>query len=124
MIACVIHQNSTSLSECRNFSCWYTKGHLWIEVFPEHYSLAYYEIHSASIQLITLPHFCHVRMYARLSILTTHASIASLPCSNSRILVCAGCSYIYSRIIRGLLYCRPANVFLNISILKHVLTGD
>ena len=62
---------------------------------------------------VTLP-FSHVNMYARLYILTTRASLASLPCSKSRILVCAGCSSIQSRITRGLLYCRPAHVYLNI----------
>ena len=52
----VIHQNGTSPSECRLSLCRHAKGHLWIEVCLEYYSLAYYEIHFASIQLITLPH--------------------------------------------------------------------
>ena len=52
----VIHQNGTSPSECQLSLCCHTKGHLWIVVCLEYYSLAYYEIHFASIQLITLPH--------------------------------------------------------------------
>ena len=68
---------------------------------------------SAFIQPVTLP-FSHVRLYSRLSLLTTRASFASILHSKWRILVFAGCSYVEARIICGLLYCRLANVFLNI----------
>ena len=109
----VIHQNGTSPSECRLSLCRRTKGHLWIEVCLEYYSLLIIEYISAFIQPVTLL-FSLVRMYARLFVLTSRASIASLPCNKSRILVCAGCSSIWSRITRGLLYCIPAHVYLNI----------
>ena len=103
----VIHLNGTSPFECRDPSCWHTKGHLWIEVCPKHYSLVYHEIHSLTIHLVTLS-FNHVEMYSRLSYYTTRASFASLGCYKSRILVFAGCSYTKPRITRRLLYCIPA----------------
>ena len=110
---CVIHLSGTSPSECRHPSCWHTKGHLWIEVFPKHYSLVYHEIHSLTIHLVTLS-FNHVEMYSRLSYYTTHASFVSLGCYRSCILVFVGCSYAKPRIIHGLLYYIPANVSLHI----------
>ena len=74
----VIHLNGTSPSECRHPSCWHTKGHIWIEVFPIHYRLAYYTIHSSSIKLVTLP-FCYVKLYSWLSTCTTRGSFAGCP---------------------------------------------
>ena len=108
-----IHLNGTSPSECQHPSCWQTKGHLWIEVFPKHYRLAYYTIHSSSIQLVTLP-FCYVKLYLRLSIYTTCASFASVGCCKSQMDVFVGFSYSNSQIIRGLSLYIPANMSLDI----------
>ena len=110
--ASVIYLNGTSPSECQHPSCWHTKGHLWIEVFPKHYRLTYYIIHSSSIQLITLP-FYYVDLYSRLSFYATRESFASVPYSKSQIDVLAGCPCSKSQIIRGLSFYTPANMSLN-----------
>ena len=109
----VIYLNGTSPSECRHPSCWHTKGHLWIEVFPKQYRLAYYMIHSSSIQLITFP-FYYVDLYSRLSFYATRESFVSVPYSKSRMDVFAGCSYSKSQIIHRLSFYIPMNISLNI----------